>query len=125
MPNNDPPARYANGRFGPGNPGRPPGARGRASHRVVMSILEDFEANKLKLLQSLRTRHSPAYFATLMRFLPPMIEEETPYHAACSEDEAKAMIAEARVAVACPQGVRVGLAQLESILATGRRVPRP
>jgi hypothetical protein len=26
-----PPARHANGRFGPGNTGRPPGARGKAS----------------------------------------------------------------------------------------------
>jgi hypothetical protein len=37
------PARYPNGRFGPGNPGRPLGARGRASRVAVLDILRQLE----------------------------------------------------------------------------------
>jgi hypothetical protein len=37
--------RLPNGKFATGNPGRRRGSRNRASHRVVMSILEDFESH--------------------------------------------------------------------------------
>ena len=52
----EPPARYANGRFGPGNPSRPLGSRNRASQRAIMSILDDFEVNRVHVLDKMR-RH--------------------------------------------------------------------
>jgi hypothetical protein len=45
--------RQANGRFGPGNPGRPFGARNRASPRKVLEILARFEAGKKRLTDRL------------------------------------------------------------------------
>jgi len=41
--------RLANGRFGPGAPGRPPGARNRLSLKRMLSIMEEFEAGKRAL----------------------------------------------------------------------------
>jgi len=38
------PARYANGRFGPGNPGRRLGARGRSSNEMVLNMLAALQA---------------------------------------------------------------------------------
>jgi hypothetical protein len=49
-----PPARHADGRFGPGNPGRRPGSRNRASHRALTAILDDFHDNKDVVLPRLR-----------------------------------------------------------------------
>ena len=47
MADNNPqtlPARHANGRFGPGNPGRPFGSSNRMSRAVAEGILAHFEA---------------------------------------------------------------------------------
>jgi hypothetical protein len=110
------PARHANGRFGPGNPGRPPGARGRASHKVVMSILEDFEANKARTLEFLRTCRAESYFATLLRLLPPLIEDEAP-PPTCSDAEAAAKVTRARVVLGGGMGPREALAELQAVLA--------
>lgn len=57
-----PPARHADGRFGPGNPGRRPGSRNRASHRALTAILDDFHDNKDVVLPRLRQ-----YFTTTSR----------------------------------------------------------
>jgi len=48
--------RQANGRFGPGNPGRPKGARNRVSYKVVVEILAEFEAGKKALFDRLYAR---------------------------------------------------------------------
>jgi len=62
--------RAANGQFGPGNPGRPPGARNRASHRVVAAILEHFEADPKRILGTILFSHPNAYVSLLARLLP-------------------------------------------------------
>ena len=71
------PARHANGRFGPGNPGRRAGARSRVSHRAAMAILQDFELHKGSVLERLRTQFAPAYFAVLTRLLDRELQVET------------------------------------------------
>jgi hypothetical protein len=62
--------RDANGRFAPGNPGRRPGAVGRASARVSRAILADFEGNQAELLPRLREWFMPQYVALVSRLLP-------------------------------------------------------
>jgi hypothetical protein len=47
------PARHANGRFGPGNPGRPRGSRNRTSRRMALALLEQFEAQGAEVFASL------------------------------------------------------------------------
>jgi hypothetical protein len=62
--------RDANGRFMPGNPGRRPGAVGKASARVSRAILADFETNQEALLPRLREWFMPQYVALVSRLLP-------------------------------------------------------
>ena len=65
--------RDANNRFAPGNPGgpgRPPGARNRASQRLIMEILRDFELNRELVLFRLRFAHPQSYAALLKRVMP-------------------------------------------------------
>ena len=80
--------RHANGRFGPGNPGRRAGALNRISHRAAMAILEDFESNGDELLARLRRAYAPAYFAVLLRFLDRRLQAETPAFDDDAENEA-------------------------------------
>jgi hypothetical protein len=46
--------RDASGRFLPGAPGRPLGARGKASRAVAQAILADFAAHQHEVLPKLR-----------------------------------------------------------------------
>jgi hypothetical protein len=69
MPDTAAPARHANGRFGPGNPGRRAGARNQVSHRLVMAMLEDFELHRKVLVDSIRRNYPTAYFAIMTRLL--------------------------------------------------------
>jgi len=62
--------RRPDGRFGPGNPGRPFGSRNRVSRRVVRAILRDFEANQDELLPRLRRWFMPQYVQLVSRLLP-------------------------------------------------------
>ncbi len=64
------PARYANGRFGPGHKGRPRGARGRMSRRVALSLLGHFEANQAAILQRLTQYFLTDYMGLIGRMLP-------------------------------------------------------
>jgi hypothetical protein len=76
------PARQANGRFGPGNPGRRLGSRNKLTQRLVTSILADFERNRETVLSHLRAEHAAAYARLVARFLPPGafgdLDEATP-----------------------------------------------
>ena len=64
------PARQANGRFGPGNPGRRAGSRNKMSQQLVMAILADFERHRESVLSRLRSDHAAAYARLVARFLP-------------------------------------------------------
>ena len=62
--------RHESGRLGPGNPGRPSGARGRRGSHVVDAILDDFIANKDSALERVRFINGPAYLNTIVKLLP-------------------------------------------------------
>jgi hypothetical protein len=110
------PARHANGRFGPGNPGRRAGARGRASHRVVMAILQDFESHRTEVLERLRGQYPPAYFAILNRMLDRELKVEAPSFDDYSDAELATMVREARFALNGSAPPRVALLELEGAL---------
>jgi hypothetical protein len=63
------PTRQTNGRFGAGNPGRPPGSRNRST-RVAKAFLDDFEANQDELLDRLRTAHLRTYMSVIAHLMP-------------------------------------------------------
>ena len=62
--------RHESGRFGPGNSGRPSGARGRRGSHVVDAILDDFIANKDSALKTARFINGAAYLNTIVKLLP-------------------------------------------------------
>ncbi len=73
MTHTDPrgPARYANGRFGPGNPGRRPGSKNHSvSDRLAAHFLADFERDHADILAELRYRSPAAYLSLFAQLLP-------------------------------------------------------
>ena len=92
------PARDENGRFLPGQGGRPLGARNRASARVSRLILRDFEREAQTLLPTLRRWFMPQYLALVGRLLPRGVEDAE--LEGLSEADAAAMLADMRAAVA-------------------------
>jgi hypothetical protein len=71
------PARYPNGRFGPGHTGRPRGSRNKISRRVALSILRHFEANDAEILKKLTDwQMIPDYMRLLGKMLPSDVEDE-------------------------------------------------
>ena len=116
MPDTPAPARHANGRFGPGNPGRRAGARNQLSHRAAMAILQDFELHKDEVLQLLRRGYTPAYFAILMRLLDRQLQAEAPALDDYSEAELAQTAYLARRALSLNEDPRTALLELEAVL---------
>lgn len=117
------PARYADGRFGPGNPGRRPGARGRAAHRATMAILDDFMAHKEDVLQ--RARGNPQlYMSHILKLLPIQVECVGPDLEAWSDADVDEALARARDALTHSQG-RGALIELEAVLLGESAVVSP
>jgi len=110
------PPRHANGRFGPGNPGRRAGARSRISHRAAMAILQDFEANRGEVLDRLRRSYTPAYFALLLRLLDRQLQAESPAFDEYSDDELAHTVCLARSVLNEAADPRTALIELESAL---------
>ncbi len=110
------PARYSNGRFGPGNPGRPAGARNKVSHRAAMAILEDFELRGKAVLERLRSEFTPAYFAVLTRLLDGQLQVDAPTADERSDAEAARVCRLARRAITLNQDPRTALIELEGAL---------
>jgi hypothetical protein len=109
-------ARYANGRFGPGNPGRRTGARNRVSHRAAMAILRDFELREGEVLERLRKYFTPAYFAILVRMLDRELKIEAPTFEDYSEEELARTVLLARSALNGCADPRTALIELDSAL---------
>lgn len=112
----DTPARHANGRFGPGNPGRRAGARHRVSHRAAMAILQDFELHKADVLKTLRISYTPAYFAILVRLLDRELKVEAPTFDDYSDAELARTVLLARSALNGYADPRTALLELDSAL---------
>jgi hypothetical protein len=110
------PARHANGRFGPGNPGRRLGARNRISHRAAMAILEDFELHSDKVLERLRNVFTPAYFAILARMLDRGLQVEAAAFDDYSDAELARTVLLARSALNGYADPRTALIELDSAL---------
>jgi hypothetical protein len=111
------PARYGNGRFGPGNPGPRVGSRNHASRRVAMLVLEHFERNRDRILDHMALSHAPAYGALIGRLLPRQVELTTSTLEELSDDEIVRMLTGVRITldggVTDPRGT---LIELEAIM---------
>jgi hypothetical protein len=118
-PADAPPARYANGRFGPGNPGRLAGARNRMSHRTVMRILEDFDLHSPVLLDRMRKSFTPAYFEILCRMLEKTPPDEPRALAEISDVEAASLLGHVRTCLQVVESPRAALVELDAMLLAG------
>lgn len=98
-PMTHPDTRQPNGRFGAGNPGRPPGARARQSQRLIMAILQDFGEHQDEILRRLREHHLPAYVALASRLLPRQIEVGVADPADFTEDQVQLVVTRAYAAL--------------------------
>lgn len=117
------PARYANGRFGPGNPGRRAGTRNRMSHRATLAILEDFELHGAEVLDRLRRWNAPAYFAILVRLLERQLQVDTPNFADCADAELAGVVGLARAALLSEENPRAALIELDRVLRQASEDP--
>ncbi|HEY2178141.1 MAG TPA: hypothetical protein VGH15_06115 [Caulobacteraceae bacterium] len=113
-----PPARHASGRFGPGNPGRPPGSRNRMPSHAARAILDHFEANRERLLDELIARPDQRglYIRLVSRLLPREVEAPDVEPPARTAGEVAAVYAEARMLLDGDGDRRVALAELEGLL---------
>ena len=110
------PARHANGRFGPGNPGRPPGARGRAAHGVTLAILEDFMVHKESALKNARFANPGTYLNAIVKLLPTQAAPEPPDVRDWSDADVDAALDRVRAALDGSRDSRDALAELEAAL---------
>ncbi|HEY2708631.1 MAG TPA: hypothetical protein VGI95_11325 [Caulobacteraceae bacterium] len=109
--------RDAHGRFAPGNPGRPLGARNRLSGRIARSILKDFEASQDQVLAKLKRWYVPQYVALLARLLPRAAEGADGPDLDALDDAEKARVLDAaRTMIARIDAGEATLAELEAAL---------
>jgi len=108
-------ARHENGRFGPGNPGRKPGSRGRRGSRVVAAILDDFMENKEAALKHFRYNSSPAYLNTIVKLLPAQSEVELSNVSGWSDAEVDEAMKRVRHIMAIGGVTRDILLQIEAV----------
>jgi hypothetical protein len=111
------PWRRPDGRFGPGNPGRPFGVRSHATRRAARAILKDFEAHQAELLPRLGEWFVPQYVQLVARLLPRQTDAGELALDGVDERELAAVIAEARAALDRIESGGGSLADLEAALA--------
>ena len=111
------PARHANGRFGPGNPGRPRGARGRMTQRVALSLLRHYEENEAQILRTLTAYDNIHVFMRLIdRMLARAPSEEPPELEALPAEEAARVTSAVRAALERVEAGEGSLTDLEAAL---------
>ena len=112
-----PVVRHESGRFGPGNPGRPSGARGRRVSHVVDAILDDFIDNKDGALKSARFINGPVYLNTIVKLVPVQPSIGGPDVRGWSDAEADEAMAAVRKIFAIGGAARDQLIQVEAVMS--------
>ena len=64
------PARRADGRFGPGNPGRRRGSQNRMSQRIALGLLRHYAEHEAEILERLKRGHFKDYMRLIGQMLP-------------------------------------------------------
>ncbi len=112
-----PVVRHDSGRFGPGNPGRTPGARGRRGSHVLDAILDDFIANKDSALRGARSVNGAAYLNTIVKLLPAQASIGGPDVRDWSDAEVDGAMAAVRRIFAIGGTARDQLIQIEAVMS--------
>lgn len=70
-------SRDAKGRFGPGNPGKPKGARHALGEAFIQALHDDFDKHGVETIQKVRTEKPDAYVKVIASLLPKEFKIET------------------------------------------------
>jgi hypothetical protein len=108
--------RDAGGRFAAGNPGRKLGSRNRASKRVALALLGDFETNQADVLMRMRRWFLPQYMQLVQRLLPRPGADDGLELEALGQDEALAVVAAVRAAADRYEAGEGSIEELEAAL---------
>jgi len=109
-------SRDTQGRFLPGNPGRPPGARSRMSQRVALSLLGHYLRHEADILSRLSRGHFDEYMRLIGRILPGGLDEDGLDLEALAPDEAARTTRAVRAALDRVEAGEASLAEVESAL---------
>ena len=105
--------RAPDGRFGQGNPGRPRGARNRAS-RLAAAIFQDFEDNQESVLKRMRLYHAVAYMNLVTTLIPR--EAESSAADTLTQDDVTLMVARARAVLDRLENGQASVLELEAVV---------
>ncbi len=112
------PTRDVRGRFGPGNPGRPRGARSRISRRVALGLLRYFEAHEDQIFEKLNSwQHVPVYMRLIERLLPQALDDDGPDLERLSPEEQVRAARAVRAALDRVEANGAALTEIEDALA--------
>ena len=111
-------ARDALGRFGPGNPGRPRGARGRMSRQIALGLLHHYAEHEAEILARLNHGHFNVYMRLIGRMLPQGAKDEAaaPDLEALSPEETTRVTRAVRAALERVEAGAGSLAEIEAAL---------
>ena len=110
-------ARHVDGRFGPGNPGRPRGSRNRISGRIALGLLQHYAQHEAEILDRLRRHFFADYMRLIGRMLPRNAGPETPDVEAMSPEDVARVTRAVRRALNRVETGEGALADVEAALA--------
>jgi len=120
------PSRDARGRFGPGNPGRPCGARGRMTQRIAFSLLRHYEENQEQILRTLTGYGNiHVYMRLIDRLLAQAPCEDAPDLEALPAEDAALVARAVRAALERVEAGEGSLADIEAALDGVVRAEEP
>ena len=120
------PARYANGRFGPGHKGRPLGSRNRMSKRVALGLLSHFAEHEAEIIEKLNRFYFNDYVRLISRLLPKAPADDKPDLEAMPPQDVERVLGAVRAALGRIEAGEGSLADIEAALAgVGAEEPAP
>jgi hypothetical protein len=110
------PARYANGRFGPGHTGRPLGSRNRMSKRVALGLLNHYAEHEAEILDRLNRFYFNDYLRLIGRLLPRPPADDTPDLESMPAEQVELVLGAVRAALGRIEAGEGSLADIEAAL---------
>jgi len=94
-----------------GNPaGRPKGSRNKLGEQFIQALQQDFEANGVKAIETVRTERPHEYLKVVASLLPKQIEVKEGTFDGFSDEQLSALVHAARSALGITEGGGAGAA---------------
>lgn len=88
--------------FQPGNPGRPKGSRNKLGEAFVAALHDDFQANGVKVIETVRTERPHEYLKVVASLLPKQVEIKEDAFGDLTDDQLAAVIAAVSATLGVP-----------------------